>query len=95
MVTTEELAIIIPIVVTVIIPFVLLGLSRYLKSSEYISRTTIVTTEAINDLEAYVKNHRTETQDMKRKIDQIERVLDKTCWRVDNIEREHNKGKYD
>ena len=93
MVALEELAIVIPLVTSIAIPVVIIGLTRYMKTSESLSRTTIVATEALKDLEGYVSNHKRETREIWQRIEALDKALYNTCYRLDRIERDHEAGR--
>lgn len=93
MVTLEELAIIIPLVTSIIIPVIVVVITRYIKTADSLTRNTTLTGEAVKDLEGYVTNHKRETREIWNRIEALDKALFNMCWRVDRMEKEHDRAR--
>ena len=90
MVTLDELGIVIPLLASIIIPIVILSLTRYLKSSDTLSKSSVVADERLKSIEADV-NHLSETRkEIWSRLGELEKSVFNTCWRIEKLERNHN-----
>lgn len=95
MVSLDELAIIIPLVMSVAVPLIVIGLTRYLSGSDRMSRNSSLATFSINDLQKdlastqentdkIIREMKTDIRDIWKRIETTDRTTYNISWRLDN-----------
>jgi hypothetical protein len=93
-VTLEELGIIIPLLTAIVIPIVIIMLTRHLKGSDTLTRSSIITDSAIDKIEEYIVSHKIETKETITRLEELEKSVYNMCWRIDKIEKEHEAKRF-
>lgn len=100
MVALEEIAIIVS-VIAVIIPIIVLGMSRYFAGSDRLSRNSTFATFSIDDIrkelnsikeniDEITQDNKIELKEIQRRLEQLSASLQLLCYRVDKLEKVNN-----
>lgn len=95
MVSLEELGIVIPLITSIIIPIVIIGLSRYLRGSDALTRSSLIAEQRLREIEADVKTIQDSYKEIWDRLATLEKAVYNTCWRLDKIEKEHEQARAD
>lgn len=89
MVTLEELGIVIPLITSIIIPIVIIGLSRYLKGSDILSKSAVIAEQRLREIEEDIKNIENSRKEIWDRLGALEKSVYNICWRITKLEGNH------
>ena len=81
----DELSLIISII-AIMIPVMVLLLSRHLSGSDRLSKNSTYTRFTVDDMQQDIKGLKDEVKDLLKRVEALDKGLYNLCWRVENLE---------
>jgi uncharacterized membrane protein YbaN (DUF454 family) len=89
-VTLDELGIVLPLLASILIPIVILSLSRYLRSSDTLSNRSVIAEQRLKNMEEDINSIQSTRKEIWDRLGSLEKAVFNMCWRMDKLERNNN-----
>lgn len=85
----ESFGIIIPLITSIVIPFVIIGVSRFLKGSDNLTRSAVVAEQRLREIEEDIDRIQDTRKEIWDRLGALEKSVYNICWRIAKIEGNH------